>query len=89
MLLWLQSCKGRAAHALLLRQVLFTPGLWVPLVNLKGTYVLPGIPRLFTAMIDAHKEPFRGTACASAVLFTNTVEGDLAGKSLLFWRQLP
>ena len=23
-------------------EVLFTPGLWVPLVNLRGVYILPG-----------------------------------------------
>lgn len=51
----------------------------MPLVNMRGVYVLPGIPRLFTAMVEAHKEPFRGPACSSAVLYTNTVEGDLAG----------
>ena len=28
-------------------EVLFTEGLWVPLVNLEGVYILPGIPRLF------------------------------------------
>lgn len=60
-------------------QVLFTPDLWVPLVNLKDVYILPGIPRLFTAMVGAHKAPFRGPACSSAALYTNTVEGDLAG----------
>ena len=26
-------------------EVLFTPGLWVPLVNCHGVYILPGIPR--------------------------------------------
>ncbi|CAL8465971.1 g5507 [Coccomyxa elongata] len=59
-------------------QVLYTPDLWVPLVNLRGVYVLPGIPRLFQAMIEAHKEPFRGPTCSTATLYTNTVEGDLA-----------
>lgn len=63
-------------------QVLFTPDLWVPLVNLHGVYILPGIPRLFQAMIEAHKEPFRGPTCSTVTLYTNTVEGDLAG---VFW----
>lgn len=61
-------------------QVLVTPDLWVPLVNLHGVYILPGIPRLFQAMIEAHKEPFRGPTCSTVTLYTNTVEGDLAGK---------
>jgi hypothetical protein len=63
-------------------QVLFTPDLWVPLVNLHGVYILPGIPRLFHTMIEAHKEPFRGPTCSTVTLYTNTVEGDLAG---VFW----
>jgi molybdopterin-biosynthesis enzyme MoeA-like protein len=59
--------------------VLFTPGLWVPLVNLRGVYVLPGIPRLFQAMLEAHMERFRGPACSTTALFTDVGEGDLAG----------
>ena len=55
-------------------QVLFTPELWVPLVNLHGVYILPGIPRLFQAMIEAHKEPFKGPTCSTVTLYTNTVE---------------
>ena len=61
-------------------QVLFTPDLWVPLVNLHGVYILPGIPRLFKAMIEANKGPFKGPANSSRTLYTNTVEGDLAGE---------
>lgn len=37
-------------------EVLETPGLWVPLVLVENVYVLPGIPRLFTRMVDAQKE---------------------------------
>jgi hypothetical protein len=36
-------------------EVLFTPGQWVPLVNIGGVYILPGIPRLFQAMVSAHQ----------------------------------
>lgn len=35
-------------------EVLYTEGLWVPLVQLQGIYILPGIPRLFQQMISAH-----------------------------------
>ena len=62
-----------------LLQVFYTPDLWVPLVNLHGVYILPGIPRLFKAMIEANKEPFKGPQSTFRVLYTNTVEGDLAG----------
>lgn len=68
-------------------QVLFTPGLWVPLVVLQGVYILPGIPRLFQAMIEAHKEPFKGPTCSTVTLYTNTVEGDLAGAPLTAFDQ--
>jgi hypothetical protein len=36
-------------------EVLFTPGMWVPLVVVDRVYVLPGIPRLFQAMVSAHQ----------------------------------
>ena len=36
-------------------EVLFTPDLWVPLVNLRGVFILPGIPKLFQAMVSAHQ----------------------------------
>ena len=53
----------------------------MPLVNLHGIYILPGIPRLFKSMVDAHKDRFKGLAYKSRTLYTNTVEGDLAGDS--------
>ncbi|GLC39458.1 hypothetical protein PLESTM_000899900 [Pleodorina starrii] len=59
-------------------EVLFTPGLWVPLVAVGGVYVLPGIPRLFQAMIAAHQDRFTGVAFHSAALFTQLGESDLA-----------
>ena len=60
-------------------QVLVTEGLWVPLVNLKGVYILPGIPRLFQGMINAHKDRFTGgTAFQTLSVYTSVGEGDLA-----------
>ena len=41
-------------------QVLFTPGLWVPLVNVKNVFILPGIPKLFQAMITEHQVGWGG-----------------------------
>lgn len=32
--------------------VLQTPGLWVPLVQIRNVLILPGVPLLFTKMID-------------------------------------
>ena len=60
-------------------QVLFTPELWVPLVNIRGVRVLPGVPRLFKAMIGAHQESLpTGPAHVRRELGTNIGEGDLA-----------
>ncbi len=76
-----------AVHQLMLRhpgvscgQVLTTPGLWVPLVHIHGVYILPGIPRLFTAMLEANKSRFTGPKHSSVSLYTNLGEGDVAGK---------
>ena len=55
--------------------MLFTPGLWVPLVNIQNTYILPGIPRLFQQMVEAHAGRFQGPAAHERVLFTNMGEG--------------
>ena len=59
-------------------EVLTTPGLWVPLAVIENVYILPGIPRLFRAMVDAHKDRFRGPASYSQIVFTKSGEGDIA-----------
>lgn len=50
--LWRQGVELNAARLRMAHlpcdsqvEVLFTPGLWVPLVNCHGVYILPGIPR--------------------------------------------
>lgn len=45
-------------------EVLFTPGLWVPLVVVDRVYILPGIPRLFQSMVSAQQVRGRGGARA-------------------------
>lgn len=32
-------------------RIIFTPGLWVPLVQVRNVLILPGVPRLFQAML--------------------------------------
>ncbi|GAX76273.1 hypothetical protein CEUSTIGMA_g3717.t1 [Chlamydomonas eustigma] len=59
-------------------EVLVTPDLWVPLVNLKGIYILPGIPKLFRAIVSAHQDRFTGPAFHTESLYTDLGEGDLA-----------
>lgn len=61
-------------------QILRVPGLWVPLVNLNGIYILPGIPRLFKQMIECHKDRFCGPTASALELLTNWPEGELAGE---------
>jgi hypothetical protein len=51
----LNSARLRMATLPAPAEVLFTEGCWVPLVNLQSVYILPGIPRLFQAMISAHQ----------------------------------
>ena len=59
-------------------RVLETPGTWVPIADVRGVWVLPGIPRLFTQMISANVERFQGDAVEVVTLYTATGEGDLA-----------
>ena len=56
-----------------------TEDVWVPLVNLNGVYILPGIPRLFQGIINAHKDRFVGGAAFQTLsVYTSMGEGDLA-----------
>mmetsp|Transcript_44983 Transcript_44983/g.112769 ORF Transcript_44983/g.112769 Transcript_44983/m.112769 type:complete len:278 (+) Transcript_44983:129-962(+) len=59
-------------------EVLYTEGLWVPLCVVDRTYILPGIPRLFRAMIEGNQARFVGPERFFAHLFTQSLEGDLA-----------
>lgn len=61
---------GCAVHA--------TPGLWVPLVQLRNVYVLPGVPWLFAQMLEANRGLFSGPRLHSAVLYSHQGEGELA-----------
>ena len=56
----LNSARLRMATLPSPAEVLYTEGLWVPLVHLEGIYVLPGIPRLFQAMLTAHAVSWAG-----------------------------
>jgi molybdopterin-biosynthesis enzyme MoeA-like protein len=74
----LNAARLRMATLPVGAQVLYTPDLWVPLVNLNSVFILPGIPRLFQGMIEQHKALFQGPAHVSAALYTHLGEGDLA-----------
>lgn len=59
-------------------EVLFTEGMWVPLAVVEGVHILPGIPRLFQTIVEAHEDRFHGKTYYDVELFTNEGEGDLA-----------
>lgn len=63
----LNSARLRMATLPTPAEVLFTEGIWVPLVNINSVYILPGIPRLFQSMITAHQVRRRGGACACSM----------------------
>lgn len=53
---------------------------WVPLCRVEGNvYVLPGIPRLFTSMIEHHADVFRGPGdIFTREVFSQLGEGDFS-----------
>ncbi|KAJ9524098.1 hypothetical protein QJQ45_022546 [Haematococcus lacustris] len=59
-------------------EVLHSPGTWVPLVNLQGVYILPGIPSLFRQLITAHQDRFSGPAFLEAALYSVPGESFIA-----------
>jgi len=52
--------------------------IWVPLCNVGGNvYILPGIPRLFSGMIENHGDVFKGPGqIFTKELFSQMGEGD-------------
>ena len=59
--------------------MLYTEGLWVPLVVIDGVHILPGIPRLFQQMLSAAEDTLpRGAAVHRCELGSNEGEGDIA-----------
>ena len=59
-------------------EILWTPGLWVPLVIVENVYVLPGVPELFEHMLTANKMHFKGPPIARILVYTAMPEGDIA-----------
>ncbi|KAI9139442.1 hypothetical protein BKA69DRAFT_1085483, partial [Paraphysoderma sedebokerense] len=57
-------------------QVIFTPNLWVPLCKVNNVHILPGIPRLFQAMIDNYLP-----------LMISEIESN-GGKLKKYWRRM-
>jgi molybdopterin-biosynthesis enzyme MoeA-like protein len=49
----------------------------VPMVRVDNVYILPGIPRLFQAMLAANTDRFQGPSFVLTTLFTQQGEGDI------------
>ena len=47
------------------------------MVRVENVYILPGIPRLFEAMVGANKDRFQGPSIVLTTLFTRQGEGDI------------
>lgn len=59
-------------------EIIWTPGLWVPLVVVGNVFVLPGIPSYFTSMLEAARSNLVGTPKHRIQIYTRMSEGDIA-----------
>jgi len=62
-------------------KILETIGLWVPLVVIKNVYILPGVPGIFTKMIEHNRNHFKSeysVKLARKFIYTTLREGDFA-----------
>jgi len=62
-------------------KILTTAGLWVPLVVIQNVYILPGVPSIFTKMIEYNKNHFkseRSVKLSRKLIYTVQREGDFA-----------
>lgn len=80
------AAQGKEVNAARLRMatlpqgcVVHETGSWVPLVQIRNVYILPGIPWLFKQMLEANAGLFTGPSISSGTLFTHAGEGELAG----------
>lgn len=63
----------------ILTNVLWTSDLWVPLAVLDNVYILPGVPHLFSQMVESNRDHFVGTsAMFRRMIYSNSTEGDFA-----------
>jgi molybdenum cofactor synthesis domain-containing protein len=59
-------------------EIVWTEGLWVPLVVVENVFVLPGIPAYFKAMLEAARSRLIGTPKHRIQIYTQMSEGDIA-----------
>ncbi len=70
-------------------EVLWTPNLWVPTVYIAPVYVLPGIPELFSGMLEALKPRFSYKPFERALVYTNQPESQIAAPLEAVQNQFP
>ena len=54
------------------------PDLWVPVVRVENVHIFPGVPALFSRMLDAVAHRFSGERLAREVVLTAKTEGTIA-----------
>ncbi|MCP4498640.1 MAG: competence/damage-inducible protein A [Deltaproteobacteria bacterium] len=59
-------------------ELLFTPGLWVPVVKVENVHILPGVPPLFERMLKAILTSIEGNPLFRELIFTQQSEGKIA-----------
>lgn len=59
-------------------EVLDVPGLWMPIVHIENTYVLPGVPPLFDKIIDMLAPRFSGPKKKRVLIYTQMYETQIA-----------
>ena len=70
-------------------EVLWTSNLWVPTVYIEPVYVLPGIPELFAAMLEALKSRFTYKPFERALVYSNQPESQIAAPLEAVQTQFP
>jgi molybdenum cofactor synthesis domain-containing protein len=59
-------------------QVHFIEPLWLPLVIVKNVYIFPGVPFLFTKLIEGFAHLFNGGKFFREIVFTDLAESQIA-----------
>lgn len=59
-------------------EIIWTEGLWVPLVVVENVYILPGIPSFFQMMLQSARHRFVGTPKERILVYTQMSEGHIA-----------
>lgn len=59
-------------------QVYFAKPMWLPLIRVENLYILPGVPSLFTRLLEAFSHLFVGEKFYREIIYTNRYESQIA-----------